>query len=102
MKLQEKINEISGKVEATIAEQRTKVEEKVKSTVDQLQGTYPAQFETINAYTERISGKVNKQLSGFNREELVADVKEELNIITGDVKAAVDKGLESFKSLLNK
>jgi hypothetical protein len=102
MEIQEKIKEISEKVQNTIAEQRTVIEEKVKSTLDQLQVSYPTQFETINAYSERISGKVSKQFSGFNKEELVTDVKEELNIIITDIKNAVDKGLENLKTLVSK
>lgn len=102
MEIQEKIKEISEKVQNTIAEQRTAIEEKVKSTLDQLQVSYPTQFETINAYSERISGKVSKQFSGFNKEELVTDVKEELNIIITDIKNAVDKGLENLKTLVSK
>ncbi len=102
MEIQEKIKEISEKVQNTIAEQRTVIEEKVKSTLDQLQASYPTQFETINAYSERISGKVSKQFSGFNKEELVTDVKDELNIIITDIKNAVDKGLENLKTLVSK
>ncbi len=102
MDITTKIQEVTENVQNTVTEQRAKIEEAIQGLSQNIQGEYKTQLEALNGYSERITTKVNKHREDFNRDELLTDVKEEVEYIVNEARSAVDKGFETVKGLLKK
>jgi chromosome segregation ATPase len=83
-----------SQVQEKAEDQMGKAKENYKSTVDALKGELNHQAQTLKGYQERISTKFNKHI---NTKEIVADLKEEVEIFTNELKSSVERIKEAFK-----
>lgn len=89
------VNDVKENIPSDLSNAQGKAEEVYGKVVDNTQSVFGAlknelstQSGTLKTYQERISAKMNKH---FNREELIADVKEEFQFFTGEVKDSVER-----------
>lgn len=83
-------NEVQGKAQ----ERMEKVRENYKTAVEALKGEIEQSSVTFKGYQERISTKMKKH---FNGKELVADIKEEVDLFSKELKDSVGRIKAAFQ-----
>ena len=102
--VKETVENLVNDVTSNLSGVQEKAEEGYEQVVDNAKSAWSSikdeldgQSDHLNEYRERISDKFNKHLSkDFNREELVSDLKEEVQFFSNELKSSVERIKESF------
>jgi flagellar biosynthesis chaperone FliJ len=101
--VKEKVENIVTEVKSNVTDVQVKAEEQYnkfienyKVAVDKLKGEYTQQATTFQGFKERIAAKASKHKK-FDAAAITADIKEEVELFTSELKSGVERLRTSFK-----
>jgi len=96
-KVENIVTEVKGNVtdvQVKAEEQYNKFIENYKVAVEKLKGEYEHQATTLKGFKERIAVKASKH---FDAAAITADIKEEVELFSSELKSGVERIRTSFK-----